>query len=81
MTDWKPDNAFEEWVDEQKKDLSKTDNEKALANLINLSIKLTKEANTVRGETNKTNREYRKALGVVCNAMGIEVEKVEELTF
>jgi hypothetical protein len=53
--------------------------EKALAKLILSSIKLTKEANSRRGESNKTNKEYEKAFREVCKAMDVDYEVVEGL--
>lgn len=53
--------------------------EQALAKLILTTIQLTKEANSVRGETKKTLRDYAKSLSVVCKMLDIDPEVVDEI--
>lgn len=53
--------------------------EKALANLLRLEVKLTKEVATTRGETKKTQKEYDKALTLVCSMLDINPEDVSKL--
>ncbi|AYP68176.1 hypothetical protein PQE75_gp044 [Bacillus phage vB_BcoS-136] len=54
--------------------------EQALANLLLLETKITHEANSPRGESKKTIKEYKKALNVVCEMLGINSEDVEKIT-
>lgn len=53
--------------------------EKALANLLRLEVKLTKEVNSTRGETKKTLKEYDEALTIVCSMLDINPEDVSKL--
>lgn len=53
--------------------------EKALAKVLILQTKLVKEANTTRGETKKTTREYAKALAKFCDMVDMNPEVVDDL--
>lgn len=53
--------------------------EKALASLLLAEIKLTKEANSKRGETKKSIKEYDEALKTVCEMLGADDEVVKNI--
>lgn len=53
--------------------------EMLLGKVLLLGDRLVKEANSMRGETKKTRREYDKALNEVCKTFDLDREKLDQI--